>query len=323
MISYQDVLDAAQRIQGHVLRTPLLRIPALDESLGCQVYLKPENFQHTGSFKLRGASNRLLAMSEEEKSRGVVCASSGNHAQGVACAAQRLGVDAVIVMPTNCNPVKLSGVQSFGATVLLEGTLSSQREAKADELVQTQGRTIIPPYDDDYVRAGQGTMGLEIIDDEPEMDVIVVPIGGGGLISGVATGAKGRKPSVRMVGAEPLGAARYTASFAQGALAQLDSVDTIADGTRTDHANPNNFAIIQKRVDKVVTATEESIRKAMYLMVSQAHLVAEPSSVLGIAAVLDGQCDFTPEDKVCFLLSGGNNDLSLLTTIIQQEGEKK
>ena len=316
MLTYQDILDARERIKGHVIRTPLLRIPALDAKLGCQVYLKPENFQHTGSFKLRGASNRLLALTSEEKKRGVVCASSGNHAQGVACAAQRLGIDAVIVMPSNCNPVKLAGVKSFGASVILEGTLSSQRDAKADELVKKEGRTMVPPYDDDYVRAGQGTIGIEILEGESEMDAVVVPIGGGGMISGIATAVKAIRPKIRVIGAEPSGAPRYGLSRKMGKPAWLDSVDTIADGTRTDHANENSFVIIEKLVDELVSASDESIRRAMREVVSSAKLVAEPSSVLGIAAVMEGSCNFQKDDRVCFVISGGNNDLALLAEVL-------
>lgn len=318
MITYQDILDAKKRISGHVIRTPLLRIPALDEKLGCQVYLKPENFQYTGSFKLRGASNRLLALTEEEKKHGVVCASSGNHAQGVACAAKRLGIDAVIVMPTNCNPVKLAGVKSFGATAILEGTQSSQRDSKAQELVEKEGRTMVPPYDDDYVRAGQGTIGLEILEDEPEMDVVVVPIGGGGLISGVATAVKSIRKEIRVIGAEPSGASRYALSRKEKKPMWLDSVNTIADGTRTDHANENSFVIIEKLVDELVSANDDFIRKAMKETVSNAKLIAEPSSVLGIAATLEGKCSFKKDDKVCFVLSGGNNDLALLSEVLSQ-----
>jgi len=318
MITYNDILDAKERIDNYIIRTPLLRIPALDEKLGCQVYLKAENFQYTGSFKLRGASNRLLAMTEEEKKFGVVCASSGNHAQGVACAAKRLGIDAVIVMPTNCNPVKLDGVKEFDATVVLEGTLSSERDAKANEFVEKESRTLVHPFDDEYVRAGQGTIGIEILEDEAELDVIVVPIGGGGLISGISIAAKSIKPEIRIVGSEPSGASRYALSRKEKKPMWLDSVNTIADGTRTNHANENSFEIIEKLVDSLVSASDESIYKAMKEVVFSAKLVAEPSSVLGIAAVLEGKLSLKPEDKVCFVITGGNNDLTLLSEAIMK-----
>ena len=182
MISLQDVQAAQSRIAPYITRTPLLRVPALDEALGCEVYLKFEGFQVMGAFKLRGAMNKALSLTQEELDRGIVCASSGNHAQGVACAAHRLGARAVIVMPTNANPVKLAGVKAFGGQVELVGTLGSQREGRAAQLVEQEGMVNVHPYADPYVAAGQGTIGLEIIEDQPALDAVAVPIGGGGLI---------------------------------------------------------------------------------------------------------------------------------------------
>ena len=317
MIKYEDILEAKKRLDGVVIKTPLLKVPSLDEKLGCKVYLKPENLQLTGSFKIRGASNRILAMTKEEKKHGVICASSGNHAQGVACAAQKLGIDAVIVMPTDCNEVKLNGVKSYGAKVLLEGTLSSEREALAKKIAVEENRILIPPYDDNYVRAGQGTLGLEILEEEPAMDVIVVPIGGGGLISGVATAVKGVKESIRVIGVEPKGARRYGASREKGEPVWLESVSTIADGTRTDRANENSFKIIEKIVDDLVAVDDDYIRLAMKEVVSKAKIVAEPSSVLGIAAAMAKKLQVKPTDKVCFVITGGNNDLNQLSEVIK------
>ena len=187
MIEYRDVQAAQARIAPHIVRTPLLRVPALDEALGCQVYLKHEGFQTIGAFKLRGALNKALSLSEEKLGRGLVCASSGNHAQGVAYAAHKLGAQAVIVMPTNTNPVKLAGVKRWGGQVELVGTLSSQREERAAQLVRERGMVEIPPYADPLVAAGQGTLALEVLEDLPDASLIAAPIGGGGLISGVAT----------------------------------------------------------------------------------------------------------------------------------------
>ena len=316
MITFDNVKEAQERIEGYVLRTPLLRVPALDEILGCEVYLKPENLQHTGSFKLRGATNCILSLSQEEKTRGIVACSSGNHAQGVAGAAKRCGIDAVIIMPTNCNPVKLEGVKAFGVKVLLVGTLGSEREAKAKELMETEGRTQVHPYANDFIRAGQGTIGLEIMEDEPEMDAVVVPIGGGGLITGVATAVKGIRPDIRVIGMEPEGAPRYTLSREAGKPVTLSSVDTIADGTRTDHADPENFKAVERLVDTLVTVDDQAIKKAMKLMVSKAKIVAEPSSVMGIGAALSGKLPVKKGEKVCFVLSGGNNDLKQLAEIL-------
>lgn len=270
MIEYRDVQAAQARIASHIIRTPLLRVPALDEALGCQVYLKHEGFQAIGAFKIRGALNKALSLSEEELGRGLVCASSGNHAQGVAYAAHKLGAQAVIVMPTNANPVKLAGVQRWGGQVELVGTLSSQREERAAQLVREQGMVEIHPYADPFVAAGQGTLALEVLEDLPDASLIAAPIGGGGLIS----------------------------------------------GTRTDHANPDNFAVIQARVDELYTVEDRWIEEAMRLLMTAAKVIAEPSSVLPVAAALCGALPVRPEDKAVFVLSGGNADPALLARLL-------
>ena len=316
MIEYRDVQAAQARIASHIIRTPLLRVPALDEALGCQVYLKHEGFQAIGAFKIRGALNKALSLSEEELGRGLITASAGNHAQGVAYAAHKLGAQAVIVMPTNANPVKLAGVQRWGGQVELVGTLSSQREERAAQLVREQGMVEIHPYADPFVAAGQGTLALEVLEDLPDASLIAAPIGGGGLISGIATAVKGAAPQVRTVGVEPAGAPRYTRSRAEGRPVQLESVQTIADGTRTDHANPDNFAVIQARVDELYTVEDRWIEEAMRLLMTAAKVIAEPSSVLPVAAALCGALPVRPEDKAVFVLSGGNADPALLARLL-------
>ena len=316
MIGLQDIQAARSRISPHIVRTPLLRIPALDEALGCEVYLKFEGFQVMGAFKIRGAMNKALSLTPEELGRGLVCASSGNHAQGVACAAQRLGTRAVIVMPTNANPVKLAGVKAFGGEVELVGTLSSQREARAAQLVAEEGMVNVHPYADPYVAAGQGTIGLEILEDLPDVHAVAAPIGGGGLISGVATAVKGLNPAVKTIGVEPSGAPRYSVSRAAGKPMELDSVDTIADGTRTDHANPDNFEVIQARVDALCTVDDDHIRKAMGLLMTKARLTVEPSGALPVAAALAGTLPVEKGSKVVFVLSGGNVDPALAAEIL-------
>lgn len=316
MITYQDVLAAQERIAPYIAHTPLLRVPALDAVLGCQVYLKPENLQITGSFKIRGAANAMLCLTDAQKKNGVVCCSSGNHAQGVACAAKLLGIDAVIVMPENVNPVKLAGTKSYGARILLAGTRSSERDAKADELVRQEGRTLIHPYANDYVRAGQGTAAVEILQDEPGIDTIVVPVGGGGLLSGIATAAKAIRPGIRIVGTEPAGAPRYSISREAKKPVWLDQVDTIADGTRTDHADPDNFEMIEKLVDTLVSVTDDDIRAAMRLTALSARVVAEPSSSMPVAAALSKKLAVRPDEKVCFVISGGNIDPVLLKEVL-------
>ena len=316
MISLQDVQAAKARLSPYIVRTPLLRIPALDEALGCEVYLKFEGFQVMGAFKIRGAMNKALSLTPEELAKGLVCASSGNHAQGVACAAQRLGTRSVIVMPTTAPAVKIDGVKSFGGEIELVGTLSSQREARANELAEKEGMVNIHPYADPYVAAGQGTMGLEILEDLPDAHAVAVPIGGGGMISGVATAVKGLAPQVKTIGVEPAGAPRYSVSRAAGKPMELDKVDTIADGTRTDHANPDNFEMIQARVDELCTVEDEFIRKAMYLLMTKAKITVEPSGALPVAAALAGKLPVEKGAKVAFVLSGGNVDPKLAAEIL-------
>ena len=319
MILLNHVQEARERITPYIVRTPLIRVPALDQALGCQVYLKHEGFQAIGAFKIRGAMNKALSLSPEERSRGLVCSSSGNHAQGVAFAAHTLGTRAVIVMPTNANPVKLAGVKQWGGQVELVGTMSSQRDARVAELVQTEGMVEVHPYADPYVAAGQGTIGLEILEDLPDADLVAVPIGGGGLISGIATAVKGIHPSTRTVGVEPAGAPRYSKSRAEGHPVWLDSTDTIADGTRTDHANPDNFAMIQERVDELYPVEDSWIEKAMILLMTKAKVIAEPSSAMPVAAALSGVLPVRPEEKAVFVISGGNADPALLNRLLNQE----
>ena len=318
MLSLQDIQQAQARIAPYIVRTPLLRVPALDEALGCEVYLKFEGFQVMGAFKIRGAMNKALSLTQAELRRGLVCASSGNHAQGVACAAQLLDTKAVIVMPTNANPVKLAGVKSFGGQVELVGTLSSQREARARQLVEEAGMVNVHPYADPYVAAGQGTIGLEILEDLPQVEAVACPIGGGGLISGVATAVKGLKEAVQTIGVEPAGAPRYSKSRTAGCPVALDKVDTIADGTRTDHANPDNFEMIQARVDQLCTVEDSFIQQAMILLMTKAKLTVEPSGALPVAAALAGTLPVRKGQKVAFVLSGGNVDPALAAQLLAQ-----
>lgn len=319
MLELNDIQQAQQRIAPYIVHTPLLRIPALDSYLGCQVYLKHEGFQPIGAFKLRGAMNKALSLTKEELACGLVCASSGNHAQGVAYAAKQLGARAVIVMPTDVNPVKLAGVEACGGEVLFEGTLSSQREAKARELTEKQGMVNIHPFADPYVAAGQGTIGLEILEALPDVTAVVAPIGGGGLISGIVTAIKGASPQVHTVGVEPEGAPRYSRSREAGAPITLEHVSTIADGTRSDKANPINFEMIEARVDTLCTVSDDWIARAVYLLATKGKVVAEPSAALPVAAALAGEISFRPEDKVVFVLSGGNIDPALLQQILLEQ----
>lgn len=318
MLELKDVQQAYERIRSYIVHTPLLRTPALDEFIGCQVYVKPEMFQLTGSFKVRGATSRMTLLTEEERRRGVVTASSGNHAKAMAYAARKMGIKATVVMPEGPNPAKLAGIHKLGAEVLFKGTQTGERVALARQLVEEKGYTLIHSHADFHVLAGQGTIALEILEDEPDMDVIVTPVGGGGLISGVSIAAKGLKPSVRVFGAEPANAPRYAKSLAAGQALTIETQYTVADGTRCNHADTGNFEIIRQWVDRLLNATEDRILEAMSLCVAEAKLVAEPSSVMGLAAALDKQLPVKPTDKVCFVLTGGNNDMALLERAIHR-----
>ena len=321
MITLKQVQEARERIAPYVVHTPLIRVPALDEALGCQVYLKHEGFQTIGAFKIRGAMNKALSLTSEELSRGLVCSSSGNHAQGVSFAAHALGTTAVIVMPAHSNPVKLAGIKRWGGQAELASDLSSQRQERVNELVREKNMVEIHPYADPYVAAGQGTIGLEIMEDLPDVNLVAVPIGGGGLISGIATAVKGINPKVRMVGIEPAGAPRYSRSRAEGRPVWLDSTETIADGTRTDHADPGNFEMIQARVDELYAVEDEWIKKAMVLLMTHAKVVAEPSSAMPVASAMAGLLPLCPEDKAVFVISGGNADPALLAQLLSQSQE--
>ncbi|MDO5725447.1 MAG: threonine/serine dehydratase [Tissierellia bacterium] len=308
---YQDIIEARELIRDHIIKTPLLRVKALDKILNTKVYLKCENLQITNSFKLRGALNALLHLSDEQKSCGIVASSSGNHAQGIAYAAKKLNIDAKIVMPVNSNIEKLNRVKSQNVPVILYGKNSSQRDEEALRLVNEENRVFIHPFKNFYVKAGQGTMALEILEDL-EPDNIFVPIGGGGMISGVSTAIKTVNKNIKVYGVEPKNAARYSKSLKEGRPIVLDSNDTIADGTRTDSADKTNFEIIKSNVDKILNASEESILKAIGLIAKEAKLIAEPSAVLGISAVLDNNIKLNRNEKSVFILSAGNIDYNIL-----------
>ena len=310
MLSLTDIQEAQMRIAPYIRRTPLLRVPALDAFCGCQVFLKPENLQITGSFKLRGATNKLLSLNAAEKSAGIIASSSGNHAQAVAYAAQQLGIDATIVMPYDAPPVKLAGVKSYGARLeIFNGDLGSERDNHMAKLAKEQGRVPIHPFSDPLIVAGQGTAALEVLADEPELDYLVAPIGGGGLISGLATAGKQLKPELKVIGIEPLAVPRYQVSRANQQPSGVSLGSTIADGTRTDQASELNFLIIEKFVDNLYSIDDKYIQQAIYLYARYAKLVVEPSGALSLAALLSGQVTCQQQDKLCLVISGGNLDL--------------
>jgi threonine dehydratase len=286
----------------------LIRNENLDDILACNAYFKPECLQVTGSFKARGAVNKLLSLSEREKTGGVITASSGNHAQGVAYAGKILGVKTTVVLPLDVSETKLNGCKMYGADIILHGQTSAERRAKAEEIKDSSGLVSIHSYDDPVIIAGQGTIGLEILNDLPDADYIVVPVGGGGLISGIAAAVKGKNPLTRIIGAEPSVVPRYTKSLKEGRPAVVETRDTCADALKAAKAGINNFELIKKYVDEITTVDDEFIIEAFTLVTLGAKLLAEPSSCVGVGAALCGKIKFRRDERVVFVLSGGNID---------------
>jgi threonine dehydratase len=287
-----------------------------------QLYLKPENLQPIGSFKLRGAYNKVAALSEEERSRGVITYSSGNHAQGVAYAARALGVKAVIVMPQNAPAVKREATIALGAEIILVGPASSERQAKAEELAARHGYVIVPPYNDEMIIAGQGTMGLEILEDLPEVETVIAPVGGGGMLSGIATAIKLSKPSVKIMGAEPELAADAQASLRSGKIVQATAEQTsrtLADGLRTQSIGAINFEHIRRYVDDIVTVSEDEIRKAMRLLATDPKTLAEPSGAVAVAAFLFHRDQLPRTTMNVAVISGGNLEAEMLAELSKEK----
>ena len=304
---FRRVKDAAERLRGVAHVTPVVTSRWLDERLGAAVFLKCESFQRIGAFKFRGAYNAISRLSADERRRGVVTFSSGNHAQGVALAGRLLGVAAVVVMPLDAPVIKREATEGYGARVVLYDPAERSREEIARELQQENGYTLIPPFDHYDVLAGQGTAALELCDQAAgPLDLLLVPCGGGGLLSGCAIAAKGRTPGCRVVGVEPELADDATRSFYSGTLQTVKNPPTIADGTRTPSLGRITFPLVRAFVDAMATVSEDSIMEAVRLLFYRLKLVVEPSGVLGLAALMTGKV--TPQGRVGVILSGGNVD---------------
>ena len=316
MLSLEDVLEARDRVAETARRTPLEYSHTFSSMTGAEVHLKLETFQRTGSFKIRGATNRILTLSEAERETGVVTASAGNHAQGVALAATRAGVDAKIVMPEGAPISKIKATRGYGAEVLLYGTDYNEAAQRAHEIEREGGRTYVHAFDDETVMAGQGTIGLEILADLPEVDTVVVPIGGGGLIAGIATAIDARAADARVIGVQPEGAAAAARSLEKGELAELDRVETIADGVATRSTGENTFEVIDERVDEVVTVPDAEIAMAITHLLERSKTLVEGAGAIPLAALLSGAFDYEEDEVIVPVLSGGNIDLNTLTTVI-------
>ncbi|HSY92403.1 MAG TPA: threonine/serine dehydratase [Candidatus Binatus sp.] len=316
MITLDDIHSAQSRLHGITTRTCLIELAQPDPTR--RLFLKPENQQPIGAFKLRGAYNKIASLSDEEKKRGVITYSSGNHAQGVAYAARALGVKAVIVMPNNAPAIKREATAALGADIVVVGPGSTERQLKAEELAAEHGYIIVPPYNDEHIIAGQGTLGLEILEDMPEVETVLAPVGGGGLISGVAAAIKLTNPKVNVFGVEPELAADAQASLRTGKIVNLpaDQVTrTIADGLRTQSVGPINFDHMQCFVDGIVTVTEDEIREAMKLLASNPDTVAEPSGAVATAGFLF-RANQLPKTRLnVAIISGGNIEPQMLAEI--------
>ena len=301
------VKDAAERLRGVAHVTPVVTSRWLDERLGAAVFLKCESFQRIGAFKFRGAYNAISRLSGDERRRGVVTFSSGNHAQGVALAGRLLGVAAVVVMPLDAPVIKREATEGYGARVVLYDPAERSREEIAHALQQEHGYTLIPPFDHYDVLAGQGTAALELCDQAAgPLDMLLVPCGGGGLLSGCAIAAKGRTPGCRVVGVEPELADDATRSYYSGTLQTVKNPPTIADGTRTPSLGRITFPLVRTFVDAMATVSEDSIMEAVRLLFYRLKIVVEPSGVLGLAALMTGKVP--PQGRVGVILSGGNVD---------------
>ncbi|MHB9287556.1 threonine ammonia-lyase [Halobacteriales archaeon Cl-PHB] len=316
MLDLSDVLAARDRVAETSRHTPLEYSHTFSALTGADVHLKQENFQRTGAFKIRGATNRIATLSETERQAGVVTASAGNHAQGVALAASRIGVDATVVMPENAPISKVQATKHYGASVELHGEDYDAAAERAHEIEREDGNYYLHAFDDWEVMAGQGTIGLEILADLPGVETVVVSIGGGGLISGIATAIKGKQPDVRVVGVQAEGAASAAKSLQKGTVVERDAVDTIADGIATRAIGEKTFQVIDERVDEVVTVSDDEIAVAVTKLLERSKTMVEGAGAVPLAALLEGAFDYDEGETVVPVLSGGNIDLNTLTTVI-------
>ena len=311
-LSREDFERARANVAPHVYHTPLLTSRSLSEATGFEVFLKAELFQRGGSYKVRGPMNKIAHLSEEERARGIICSSAGNHAQGVALAARHYGITAVVVMAENATPSKIAATEGYGAEVVLHGSIWDEANEKALELVETRGLTYVHPFDDPQLIAGQGTVGLEILEDLPEVEIVVVPIGGGGLISGISMALKSSKPDIRVIGVESSGAPAMKRSVEAGHLITLDEVDCVIDGLRVKQVGRHTLSVVSRFVDEIVTLPDARIFDAVLWLMSRAKLVAEGAAAAPVGALLEGLVLAPAGARVVAVLSGGNLDVEQL-----------
>ena len=307
LLTLDDIRAAARRVSAIARVTPLLDVSA---SAGRPLFLKCESLQPSGAFKIRGAYNMVAQLTDEQRRRGVVTFSSGNHGQAMALAARELGAPAVVVMPTTAPQIKIDGARGFGAEVIFAGTTSTERRERAEAEARARGLTMVPPFDHEWIIAGQGTAGLEILDQQPDVAAVIVPIGGGGLAAGVSAAIKLSRPDVKVIGVEPAGAAAMKASIEAGRLVTLDRTDSVADGLLPVRPGDLTFALVRRYVDLVVTVEDEQIIDAVLWLKATAGIVVEPSGAASVAAALAGAAPV--KGPTVAIISGGNMDMEKL-----------
>ena len=310
-----EFMEARERLGTVIEKTKLIHSTVFSEESGNDIYIKPENLQKTGSFKIRGAYNRIAKLTEDEKNRGVIAASAGNHAQGVAFGAQKLGIKAVIVMPKHTPLIKVEATRKYGAEVILHGDVYDDAYNKAKELQAEYGYTFVHPFDDEDVIEGQGTIALEVLEELPDAEIILVPIGGGGLISGVAAAAKMKNPQIKIIGVEPEGAASAVAALKNDEVVELSEAITIADGTAVKRIGDTTFDYIKKYVDEIVTVSDYELMESFLLLVEKHKIVAENSGILSIAGLKKLN---VKGKKIISILSGGNIDVLTISSMINK-----
>ena len=318
MLNLEKITEAKKRIEGVVVETPLAYAPYLSEITEMNVYLKKENLQITGAFKIRGAYNKIASLSQKEREHGVVAASAGNHAQGVALSANLFNIKAVIVMPESTPLTKINGVKHYGAEVILAGSNYDEAYAYAVEYGKEHKLTFVHPFEDEEVIAGQGTVGVEILQKAPELDAVIVPIGGGGLIAGVATAIKESNPNIKVIGVSASGAPAFRDSYELKKPVDSTSVRTIADGIAVRDTSPVTLEYALKNVDEVISVDDEEIASAILYLLEKQKLVVEGAGAVGVAALLHHKLDDLKGKNVAVVLSGGNMDVTLLSVIIEK-----
>ena len=315
MAKLEAFIKAKEKLSKVLLKTSLIHSPIFSKEAGNEVYIKPENLQKTGSFKIRGAYNKITNLSDEEKKKGVIASSAGNHAQGVAYGAKESGIKAVIVMPKSTPLIKVESTKQYGAEVVLHGDVYDDAFKKAKELEEKEGYIFVHPFDDEDVIHGQGTIALEILEELPETDIILVPIGGGGLISGIACAAKILKPEIKIIGVEPDGAASAYEAIKEDKVVELKEANTIADGTAVKKIGNTTFEYIKKYVDEIITVSDYELMESFLLLVEKHKIIAENSGILSLAALKKLK---EKNKKVVSVISGGNIDVLMISSMINK-----